>query len=265
MLPRRRWRAGDPCQVRRATELVLGDRADDTLPENTSRLSGSHCMNRRRAFCTISTSELLEIDESEDQNARWQGAARVAESAPLAPGRGQGEVVGLYVFHRPDRGDSAWEPDVGKAVNRRSHDSSLGVAYLKAGSSARAELGGGIANGSERAQDQEFALRKSESASGVEAAEAELGQEPRRASLDGSGRAARLCLISFPYRGACSARPFAYRSASETVPCAGSGSSTPLARNTSLIVATALSVPGNREMAPAGTWPHEFRPARRRG
>jgi hypothetical protein len=24
-------------------------------------------MNRRRAFCTISTSELLEIDESEDQ------------------------------------------------------------------------------------------------------------------------------------------------------------------------------------------------------
>ena len=117
-------------------------------------------------------------------------------------------------------------------MNRRSHDSSLGVAYLKAGSSARAELGGGIANGSERAQDQEFALRKSESASGVEAAEAELSQEPRRASLDGSGRAARLCLVSFPYRGACSARPFAYRSASETVPCAGSGSSTPLARNT---------------------------------
>jgi hypothetical protein len=39
MLPRRRWRAGDPWQVRRATELVLGDRADDTLPENTSRLS----------------------------------------------------------------------------------------------------------------------------------------------------------------------------------------------------------------------------------
>ena len=163
MLPPRRWRAGNPWQVRRATELVLGIGRDDTLPENTSRLSGSHRMNRRRAFCTISTSELLEIDESEDQNARWQGAARVAESAPLAPGRGQGEVVGLYVFHRPDRGDSAWEPDVGKAVNRRSHDSSLGVAYLKAGSSARAELGGGIANGSERAQDQEFALRKSES------------------------------------------------------------------------------------------------------
>jgi hypothetical protein len=187
----------------------------------------------------------------------------VAESAPLAPGRGQGEVVGLYVFNRPDRGDSAWEPDVGKAVSRRSHDSSLGVAYLKAGSSARAELGGGIANGSERAQDQEFALRKSESASGVEAAEAELSQEPRRASLDDSGRSARLCLISFPDRGACSARPFAYRSASETVPCAGS--STPLARNTSLIVATALSPPGNRGMSPAGTRPHEFRPARRRG
>jgi hypothetical protein len=49
------------------------------------------------------------------------------------------------------------------------------------------------------------------------------------------------------------------------VPCAGSGSSTPMARSTSLIVATALSLPGNRGMSPAGTWPHEFRPARRRG
>lgn len=72
MLPPRRWRAGNPWQVRRATELVLGDRADDTLPENTSRLSGSHCMNRRRAFCTISTSELLEIDESEDRTRAGQ-------------------------------------------------------------------------------------------------------------------------------------------------------------------------------------------------
>ena len=43
----------------------------------------------------------------------------------------------------------------------------------------------------------------------------------------GSGSSAKLSLISFPYSGACSARPFEYRSASDTVPWAGRGSSMP--------------------------------------
>ena len=84
----------------------------------------------------------------------------------------------------------------------------LELPDLDAGAAVRAELGGGVADGGQGAQHQEFALGQGESAPGVEVAEAELGQEPGSASLNGSGRSARLSLISSPYRGACSARPF---------------------------------------------------------
>jgi predicted ATPase/DNA-binding CsgD family transcriptional regulator len=49
--------------------------------------------------------------------------------------------------------------------------------------------------------------------------------ELRHGLVNGSGRSARFPLILFPYRGVCSARPLEYRSASDTVPWAGRGSS----------------------------------------
>ena len=171
----------------------------------------------------------------------------MAESAPLAPGRGQGEVVGLYVFHRPDSGDGAWESDVGEAVNQRGHDSSLGVAYLKAGSSVRAELGGGIADGSERAQDQEFALRKSESGIWCRSCRSRTRSGTWACLVKRFGQVGQVVLDLVSVQGSLFGK--AFRVSLRLRDCAlPHGSSTPLARNTSLIVATALSVPGNRGM-----------------
>ena len=87
-----------------------------------------------------------------------------------------------------------------------------------------AELCGGVADRGQRAQHQQLALGQSESAAGVEVAEAEPVRNRGSAVSNGSGRSARLSLISLPYRGAWTARPLAYRSASATVPCSGRGS-----------------------------------------
>lgn len=108
----------------------------------------------------------------------------------------------------------------------------------------RAELGGGVADRGQRAQHQQFALGQGEPGSGVEVAEAELGQEPGERGVERFGQVGQVVLISLPYSGACTARPLVYRSASVTVPWSGRGSGMSLAWKTSLIVATAFRVGG---------------------
>ena len=60
----------------------------------------------------------------------------------------------------------------------------LGVAGLEAGSAVRAELCGGVADGGQGAQHQQLALGQGEPVSGVEVAEAELGEEPGQCGVE---------------------------------------------------------------------------------
>ena len=100
-----------------------------------------------------------------------------------------------------------WESDVGEARARAATTALLELPTLEAGAAVGAELGRGVDDRGEGTQHQEFAL-------GQGVSPLRMWKSPKQnsvrnrgsASLNGSGRSAKLSLISFPYSGACSAR-----------------------------------------------------------